>query len=773
MDTKNDSIVTNEQAIPTMSLDAITYNSPLNITGSGKWIIEIERAFCYATPNEGEGDTTIQLHILANLGKDSRETLLNVIFPDNSVQNYSINLQQKGDIANLQNKRSCIKLNQRPDNKANDRNSRSPNIFMNLPNVRSENKGTLSQIEIGYQVFAVGCGYDINGEYASPNSVKLPIVDLKAMAENKNRELVSLGPVTASFSTKVYTGSSASELSNKMSVNAKFGGKYCGFSGEIGSSFNTNYFSQNNYEYALTISEVALREVCLRTNIDMIISDYMLDEAYYAINGLKKNRTGKIVESKIYSSTPEGFRSLIREYGTHFIMKAQLGGRMKYGMTIDVSKIEGAYDLNAYANASYKNSFINTSASISEEYKESYKKNSSAYSSQLNITGGGQSQVTALSAPNGDNDANVMAWKKSLNDENLALVGLDFKDALIPLYELVDKDEYPERYEAMKNYMTSDQIANDFRMIYDCGTITRITIPKFDSKDTLVQDVYLGGQNVAKICNEYIPVINKKSRVTVIYPVLANRMKLNMGYFIGDKEHKPGKICWEGNSVVITEYANEPMRAKDFIYLRGSSFFSSTTDTVVSGKNENTYLVGLGDKVHYPIVKVLNNFWMKEDYREERSDLSFMTVFRDLKKIYFYSIEENHTSFLYGKWKIPEWQDFRNIINVLDKNNVTHINIAEAFLKPFHSEGLEPGVLGLCMEPNGHGLEKPDGRGHTGNTFFCLLSVDNKFKDGNILEISKDKIHLCTSFRKREDFRGGKFINCYFVIRLMLPNCNA
>jgi hypothetical protein len=44
-----------------------------------------------------------------------------------------------------------------------------------------------------------------------------------------------------------------------------------------------------------------------------------------------------------YPSTNEGFKRLIKDYGTHLLRRADLGGKMKYSTTIDLSKVENEY----------------------------------------------------------------------------------------------------------------------------------------------------------------------------------------------------------------------------------------------------------------------------------------------------------------------------------------------------------------------------------------------------------------------------------------------
>ena len=69
----------------------------------------------------------------------------------------------------------------------------------------------------------------------------------------------------------------------------------------------------------------------------------MTDEAYNALNGLSyTTKKGRKIKTP-YPSTNEGFKRLIKDYGTHLLRRADLGGKMKYSTTIDLSKVENEY----------------------------------------------------------------------------------------------------------------------------------------------------------------------------------------------------------------------------------------------------------------------------------------------------------------------------------------------------------------------------------------------------------------------------------------------
>ena len=225
----------------------------------------------------------------------------------------------------------------------------------------------------------------------------------------------------------------------------------------------------------------------------------------------------------------------------------------------------------------------------------------------------------------------VEAWTESLDSVNVGLVAFAGNRSLLPLYELVDTTKYPGRKEALRDYLEGEVMPNEFSA-YQCGTVTKFDIPTFDKKGTLVKDIKLGGEHVGQICEEYIPQINKDSRVIVVYPVISGKMRMNMGFFIGDEYHKPARVSWNGEKVTIEEYPELDFGSVKTLYLRGSSIRATAGKDVSIGEGtvKDAYLVGNGivrddntgaidaTPKNYPLVKILNNIWTREDYVSPR-----------------------------------------------------------------------------------------------------------------------------------------------------------
>ncbi len=675
-----------------MELEQYSYTIPLEIKSDSEWEVEFvfdDQYICYAFPEKGKGNATVQLCVLDNWNDERRTGEMHINFPKDPSKNQVIPLRQKGNL---------------------------------------DSDVNITDVTKGDRIYAVGYGYNYLGEYASANSVsRNPIIRI---AECKDR--VSTGGVNASYVAKTYSGSSATELMNSLSTDAKFGGKYLGFKGEIGATFGKKDFSNTNNEYAISYIEVAQQNIYLELDRQEII-DCMTDAAYEAINGLDHQSKHGTTKTE-YTADATGFAKLIKDYGTHLLVNARLGGRLKYRMTVDVSKVEGSYDLNAYANCSYSNAFVSASANVSDSLRNSYKRNTSACDITVLVQGGGQSEALALGGNGGDTEKNIEAWRKSLSEtQNQTLVGLDVDDGMIPLYELVNTDLKggERRKQLLKAYLTGDDegledatsLALGIDMEYDTGD--RYLLPHIsdnwptNSKGTLVWEVTNGQQTVAQICSEYIPVIDNAHRVTVVYPVLSNKVIYNMGFFIGDKNHRPAKVCWDGKSLSVTDHPDFDKRGSvaGKVILRGSSFskydntehsddqilnnFSVKDFYLVARKLDNAFY-------NYPLVKIFNNLWTREDYQsEKKADGGELPRFNEgtvvRVQVYKYTFDDNSTRVFvnyegaanpdyppYG-WRIPKVEDYNTIKATLVANGISQVGMAF----------LDGGVLGYRADCKG------------------------------------------------------------------------
>ena len=696
----------------TLVLDMMDSTYDFKIEADGKWRIEDETEFIQSiSEKSGNGDATVKIRMVTNFQDERFVGDLRIVFPEDTSLNKTITVVQKysGDY----------------DDNAND--------------VSQSNKA-----------YAMGYGYDMISStegYLDPSAIKSEVFDTKTLFEDGT---FAYGPNTQTLDETTVTGSTISDISFKLGVKTKIEGGTALFSGEMKSSFDMSKTSYNNYEFALNYIDVTTQTITSEVPLEILADSLsMIVSAYYAINGL--GRTGQK-----FPSTNAGFRRLIKGYGTHVVMGAKVGGRIRQSMTVDVSKVTSSYDLEAFAKAAYKGLVVKAEGSVEAKMKQSFEENNSNMSFKVHVYGGDAGVGARLM--NTTNRAldptDVDTWKASVAKGKGALIGFP-SDGLVPLYELIDEtisDSTAKRKKLLKEYMESKAFASDFNAYYECGTVTEIDVPKIEDLDTntLIKDIYSGGQLVAKATLEFVPLLNIKEKVMVIYPVINNKPRYNLGFYIGDKDHKPARVSWDGTDAAIVEYADMDFGAAKKIYIRGTSVLSTApegTETHV-GTVEDAYLaskiinknISADFDYNYPLVKIFDHVWIRQDYASSTTRKGF---FRQpgsgqvvganpmWRKYDATEVEE----YVPLGWKIPSDTVFKSIENEFKKNGLSNIGKAMLRKKDCDSEK-ECGLLGFSAvkwndsrSKNYYGYVKPDGK---------IGSVDIMY-DASVLDYNNDR----------------------------------
>jgi len=677
----------------TLVFDMMDSTYDFKIEADGKWRIEDETEFIQSiSEKSGNGDATVKIRMVTNFLDERFVGDLRIVFPEDTSLNKTITVVQKysGDY----------------DDNAND--------------VSQSNKA-----------YAMGYGYDMISStegYLDPSAIKSEVFDTKTLFEDGT---FAYGPNTQTLDETTVTGSTISDISFKLGVKTKIEGGTALFSGEMKSSFDMSKTSYNNYEFALNYIDVTTQTITSEVPLEILADSLsMIVSAYYAINGL--GRTGQK-----FPSTNAGFRRLIKGYGTHVVMGAKVGGRIRQSMTVDVSKVTSSYDLEAFAKAAYKGLVVKAEGSVEAKMKQSFEENNSNMSFKVHVYGGDAGVGAKLM--NTTNRAldptDVDTWKASVAKGKGALIGFP-SDGLVPLYELIDEtisDSTAKRKKLLKEYMESKAFASDFNAYYECGTVTEIDVPEIEDLDTntLIKDIYSGGQLVAKATLEFVPLLNIKEKVMVIYPVINNKVRYNLGFYIGDKDHKPARVSWDGTDAAIVEYADMDFGAAKKIYIRGTSVLSTApegTETHV-GTVEDAYLaskiinknISADFDYNYPLVKIFDHVWIRQDYASSTTRKGFFRqpgsgqVVGSNPMWRKYDATEVEEYVPLG-WKIPSDTVFKSIENEFKKSGLSNIGKAMLRKKDCDSEK-ECGLLGFSAVKwndsrtrNYYGYVKPDGK---------------------------------------------------------------
>ena len=256
-------------------------------------------------------------------------------------------------------------------------------------------------------------------------------------------------------------------------------------------------------------------------------------------------------------------------------------------------------------------------------------------------------------------EAAAAAWISSLSpkggssadrEEALKCVVLvDFRDDhdLVPIYELVNRHLTVEedgidgeaRYQAFKLWYETKLMA-DPSLIDRYKPKSGINIPptiidpiaslaEADTKTSLIQDVYIdtdGGQHVARICSEFIPLINPTKRVNVIYPVVNGKARYNLGIFCGDDYTYPYYVSWgqvdDPSTPFVTPIKDARLGGYNVAYLRGNHLTLTPDDNFSDDDYLKTrtepYTLILKDNdedIVYPLVKINDYLYTRNLYR--------------------------------------------------------------------------------------------------------------------------------------------------------------
>lgn len=621
-------------------LEIWSYEVPFQVRSNGEWKIETEGDWFYVFPKSGKGDATVQICVLEN-ETEERQTGTITLSTNNSSAIQTLKIGQK-----------CVS---------------DYGVTGMLDNKNATKK------------YAVGYGYDTRKEYASPDAVKIQIVRWKEMDA---ADLIALNAGSASFYERTVTGSSLEELSQSLSASLKFKAKYCGFRSEVKSTFQGSTTDNGFNEYAISYIEYKVTDIILNTDIANIRKHWLTDAARKAING----------ESDEYKGT-DGIHRLFDNYGTHLITKADLGGRLRYNLTVDVSKITGYYDITAYMKASYSNAFISSQASLDAEIQESYKQNKSHTSLSFKASGGNSSSLTDKS----DKSA-IETWTKSVaegydnvNTNKTALIGFGLDlEGLTPLYELADN---PTRRNEIKAVMEGDAF---IEVEYEDKNTYHIEVPSFDNdlSATLIKEMKDNNDRViAIVCNEFIPEISPSKRVNVIYPVASGKILMHAGFFHGYQGRRPARISWNGSNLKIIDCDTLQENSYRNLYVSGATIKTESNNDFKRTVCQDAYLKAVnyfnqGD-YNYPLVKIFGNIWTREDYKSDKSASgAAYSVFIPKKATDETSVSDGtsscayagnimynrkvakHNDFAPSGWEVPSSNHYKDIEAMLTKYNL-------------------------------------------------------------------------------------------------------
>ena len=542
-----------------------------------------------------------------------------------------------------------------------------------------------------YQKHGVCYGYNGYGKYADASSICGQIVNEKmaiALLDSLYPGLLSIA--TENFQTIENiesSGSSAQDMSQSLSVNAGLSLDLpCGFAMDIKANYDSKDLANSSKNFSKRRHKmIVLQKIMSVQNLTGALWEHPEFENKILTVGFRRaiSTLKKSISGGNDAAANQAIIKFVKNYGTHIIMSAQLGGCFDYCMTTDKSNVSSSTDISAGLNMGYQKMF---SIQGDASFNKMNNKIGSNYSCSVTVMGGDAGILSA--ATNGQEGANnsddIQKWEASINHENSLMID----HTLMPIWEIISDEEVAdavEQYLTTGKYVKANPTYELPEPVSDVTGAIKVALSDFKEdvvsmNQTLVYTINAAGSPVAEICHELIPAISTQSRVFVAYSIVEGKPNYDKGYFIGDGVRKPGKIEWneEKKSYIYTADTDiEVGLTADTLYILGKDGkydFAISPDKTVktwsigfmcpshakfyrveSSNNNNTTLA------YYNIVKIGKQVWMRENLQTPigLGYKKFPCVAVDGN--YFYGWGDNGDHFLQTQWSIPSSESFKEM----------------------------------------------------------------------------------------------------------------
>lgn len=318
------------------------------------------------------------------------------------------------------------------------------NIYVDSPQEKANS--TLKQASDGVHDL-LGFSYDVTKEYLNVKSAPRTVLDIDAFKRDNPTRYYN--PSTTGGDSETYAGATATDMleeiktKNKVSTSAS----YAPFGGSIKveSEMDVKQAFSTKYSYARHDVIKKSRNLYLNADLNMLLK-YVHPVFYEDLN----------------KSTPDKF---VEDYGTHVLTDITIGGRLSflYRSTIieESSSIRkkqiveagvkfGVGAFGADANNSHENESI-----------KSLNKKNSTWKIWVNYHGGEQSgQSFTFDSEKGLSTStfNPSAWEASVNNNNAALVDINWEKAY-PIYEFItDPVKKAQIKAAVEKYIAKEKV---------------------------------------------------------------------------------------------------------------------------------------------------------------------------------------------------------------------------------------------------------------------------------------------------------------------------
>ena len=514
----------------------------------------------------------------------------------------------------------------------------------------SHNADARDQLFIGY-------GYDVYKALESPMAVRtrMPVIDYQRLRElSKNYGISFVQDCHLAQTDVRYVASNSIHAFGRDLTEQQTGDTDNHFEGcsedckKAGQLIDPakGELSQHNFGHGSIVKAVASRIVDRAALVDMQRSGEIpfTADVYNRLYVLLDELVDPTERAKY-------IEQMLADYGTHVITQVDLGGRIDYTFTMQKSvsfnsveemKQEVDFTLGRIADTDRTAANRTTSSSKSAE-------------GAITITGGSsdtrapmENDIRSLSGTGQISPSHLANWLASINyspdferDPSLDIIHFE----LMPLWDIVPPDlRQLFLDETMRMVQDSDcqlpasELGTD---MYEFNTDQWPQLFDFSratADSTLCRLIYMDynvksnqgigsaiekptGDPVLLVCSEYVPKIRTDQRVTIVYPLYDQKLRMNQGLFLGDGIHQPAWVGFKGSDCYVNLIDDLPPGycITKFWFVHGNLSLKNPTTDVEGLKGKNPVVAG--DYFYYiyaktykhPIVKIGSNFWTRSD----------------------------------------------------------------------------------------------------------------------------------------------------------------
>ncbi len=466
----------------------------------------------------------------------------------------------------------------------------------------------------------VGYGYNMLIDYMNPDCVTEPILDYsKTVAAERVWGTIIAEEGRSVQELTVHSSNTIEEMSSWMTKQSTTESKifFTNKKTQRYSSVSEYQSDKHTYGYSSLSKTVATRYAD-ESKIESIIrsgGDIFTDRFREIYDRLNSSPTSALVSE------------LVRKYGTHLVIYADLGGRLDYTVNFR-SKETSTKSVERYLK--YKNG-KETANEATEEASHNICSNGDL---SFDIYGGSEAGIRAVTSDSRTADrysqisqGSLGRWLSSVDRSNPRSVSM-ISCRLMPVWQLFSNPAARDRIIShiltlarseggmvgqrlqelsLDNYYWFD-IDNNLLDFADTPTSTLVRVGYFDNLPKV------------EICNEYVPEIRADRRVTVLYPIYNGKTNIRRGIFPGDGDIAPAEVMFDnegGCYVVPLEGYAACQRVSRLYYIDGAFYCDNKGIDIprVSMRVRDNYME-FGGKTKYPVVKIGPGYWTRQNIRE-------------------------------------------------------------------------------------------------------------------------------------------------------------